>query len=165
MHSTLDLFTSYLKTLEGRSSHINASRILIPAGEAIAKLAGDVTPKDVVAVLRPIYARGSRAQADKTRMFMRAAFEWGMKAGNDYRVMDARDWGLMHNPASAIPRDTDSQRPGQRWLRPAEFAAMLRWARRSVNRDAIRCIMLTGQRVMEIQHMRCEQWDSAARVI
>lgn len=159
--TTLDLFQSYLQTLAGRSSMHSASRILIPAGEAISKPVADVTPQDIVAVLRPIYARGSRAQADKARMFMRAAFEWGMKAGNDYRVAESRDWGLTRNPAAAIPRDTESQRAGQRWLRPDEFMALLSWSRECQSRDVVRCIMLTGQRVLEIQHMRVDQWDGS----
>jgi len=165
MHTTLELFTGYLRTLEGRASLLTAKRILIPAGEEIAKPAASVTPQDIVAVLRPIYARGSRVQADKARMFMRAAFEWGLKAGNDYRVVDARDWGLARNPAAAIPRDTGSQRAGQRWLRADEFAALLRWARKCRTRDGIRCLLLTGQRVQEITHMRVEQWDAAERTI
>lgn len=129
--------------------------------------AADVTPAHIVAVIRPIYDRGADVSADKTRMWLNAAFQWGMKAEHNYRVTTARRWGIASNPVAAVPRDAESDRVGTRWLSVKEFSDLLHWATQSNarGRRVIALLALTGQRVHEITHLRADQWNSGDRLL
>lgn len=170
-----ELFNAYVESLRvaGKPSAKQAERVLELAGAVIgrARPAGAVRPADIVAVIRPIYERGARVQADKFRMYMGAAFRWAMRSAHDYRVEDARDWGVAVNPVDAVPRDAEAEGVGSRWLSRAEFFALLGWLRgkparsRTRVRAALLLMMLTGQRAREILSLRAGQWDSGERLL
>jgi integrase len=133
--------------------------------------AGEVTPADIVAVIRPVYARGAPVYADKYRSHMGTAFRWAMRAANDYRAADRVDWGVRSNPVDSIARDREAAgRTGKRWLRLAEYLDYLAHmddprAAWEPLRRAIQLVMLTGQRSEEILRLRPECWDSEARLL
>lgn len=164
-----DLVDGYLASLEGRPSAWQAAELLNKAAAVIGrgKQASEVTPPDVVAVLRPIYDRKAPVQADKIRTYLNAAFRWGMQAEHDYTVAVPRRWGLASNPVAAVPRDQGAERVGERWLTAKELAALLRWAMggSTKTRKAVALIAMTGQRVHEIIDLRAENWDSAERLL
>jgi integrase len=126
-----------------------------------------VTPADVAAAIRPVYERGARVQADKVRMYVGAAFRWGFQAAHDYRAAQPVDWGILSNPVEAVPRDTEAERVGSRFLSEAELVALLTWARlgRSRSRKAIALLALTGQRVREVVEIKSSQWDRSGRLL
>ena len=161
----------YLDSLRaaGKPSVAQASILLAKAGAVIGRdtLARDVTPADVVAVIRPVFERGARVQADKFRMYLGAAFRWAMQATHDYRVKDSVDWGVRANPVEAVPRDTEAEKVGERALTIAELVEVLQWARmgRGKAHKAVLLLALTGQRVREIVELRAEQWDSRERLL
>lgn len=169
-----ELFEAYLQSLrdDGKPSVAQAEKLLTAAAEKIGttKLAADVTPEDVVAVLKPVYLRGARVQADKYRMYIGRSFRWAMRATHDYRAAVPRDWGLRRNPVDAIARDTGADGVGNRWLSEAEYRQLLAdldgpGRRRTRVREAVALLMLTGQRVREILQLRASQWDSAQRLL
>jgi integrase len=169
-----DLFAGYLDSLRAdrKPSVKQAQRILDHAAAVIgtSKPARDVKPADVVAVIKPIFARGARVQADKHRMYIGAAFRWGMQATHDYRVEESRDWGITSNPVAAVPRDTEAERAGERWLSWDEYDRLLAWLTNQRNGrtpidKALLLTMLTGQRITEILKLQPRHWNSAERVL
>ena len=166
-----ELCDGYVGSLrdQGKNSAIQAERLFDEAAIRVNrnKLARDVTPADIVSVVKPVFDRGARVQADKMRMFLGAAYRWGIKAAHDYRVPVARGWGITTSPVDAVPRDNDAEGVGERWLQAEELAELLKWSMpsRLKTRKAIALIALTGQRVREITQLRAEQWDGKARLL
>lgn len=165
-----DLVDGYISSLEAAGKGTKQPKSMLgQAAEVIGRgtPAAEVTAAHIVAVLRPIYDRGATVAADKTRMWLNAAFRWGMRAEHDYKVTTARRWGIASNPAEAVPRDTESDRVGTRWLSVKEFVDLLDWATssRARSRRAIALLALTGQRVHEITHLRAEQWNRRDRML
>lgn len=166
-----DLCSGYVAHLRanGAKSVVMAKTMLEQASDVIGRKrpANAVTPSDIVAVLKPIYDRGAPVMADKMRVWLNAAFRWGMQAEHSYKVATPRKWGLTSNPVAAVPRDQSADRVGQRWLTAKELNDLLHWAMGSPakSRKAIALIALTGQRVHEITYLRPENWDSKARML
>lgn len=115
--------------------------------------AADVTPGDVVACIRPWFEAGKRRQADVARTAMQAAFNYGLRSANSYMSADRFDWGLKMNPAAAVEKDSGAVVARERNLSVKELAQL--W--HGLNgrgfypdtADAIRLVMLCGQRVRE----------------
>jgi integrase len=165
-----DLVDGYLARLAREGKGTKHPKGLLNHAAAVIgreRQAGDVTPADVVRVIKPIFDRGARVQADKMRVFLNAAFRWGMKAEHDYRVATPRRWGIASNPVEAVPRDAEADRAGDRWLEVKELVDLLHWAMASdaPSRRAIALLALTGQRVHEIIDLQAGQWDSGRRVL
>ena len=168
-----DLFNGYVAHLqaEEKASWPDVKQSLDKVAVLLGpqRLARDVTPDDVVGVLRPIYERGARAMADHVRGHVRAAYSWGMKSEHDYRRNTPRRFGLVTNPAATIP--TEPKVAGTRWLREDEFVRLYRWLEHPDTTvhppytRAIRVLMLTGQRVEEIAQLHRDQWDAKERII
>lgn len=164
----VDGYLNYLTT--GGKQTKQPTSVLKHAATVIGatKPAGDVTPDDIVRVIKPIYDRDARVMADAVRINLCAAFNWGMKAEHDYRVKNPRKWGIKSNPVMAVPRDSESKRVGTRWLNAKEYVDMLHWAMapgRAQGRTAVALIALTGQRVHEIIDLRPENWNSKERTL
>jgi len=165
-----ELLDAYVASLEGRASQRQARYILAEAGSIIgrSRLARDVTPRDIVSVIKPRFAADARAAAAKRRMYLSAAFRWAIRSAHDYRTANPRDWGLVTNPVDAVPVDKGATRAGERWLSVEEWLQVWRWAteqRPGGARTVVALLLLTGQRVTEISGLRAEQWDSAERIL
>ena len=133
------------------------------------RLARDITPEDVLGVLRPIYERGKPAMADHVRSYIRSAYSWAIKSEHDYRSTSPRRFKLVINPAAGIP--TEPKVVGTRWLDEDEFVRLYRWLEypdapvHPPYTRAVRILMLTGQRVEEIARLHVDQWDAKERII
>ncbi|HTE77764.1 MAG TPA: site-specific integrase [Xanthobacteraceae bacterium] len=168
-----DLFEAYVINLKeaGKSSWPEAEASLNKIANALGRnlLARDVTPDDVLSVIRPIYERGKRAMADHVRSYIRSAYSWGMKSEHDYRSTSPRRFKLVNNPAGGIP--TEPKVVGTRWLDEDEFVQLYRWLECPDTQvhppytRAVRILMLTGQRVEEIAGLHIDQWDADERII
>jgi integrase len=168
-----DLFEAYITSLKegGKSSWPDAEASLNKSADILGRtrLARDISPDDVLGVLRPIYERGARAMADHVRSYIRSAYSWGMKAERDYRSTSPRRFKLAHNPAEGIP--TEPKTVGTRWLNEDEFVQLFRWLEypdapvHPPYTRAVRIIMLTGQRVEEIARLHKDQWDRKEQII
>jgi integrase len=168
-----DLFEAYIENLKSfdKSSWPDVEAKLNKAAEVLGRnrLARDISPDDVLGVLRPIYERGRRSLADHMRSYIRAAYSWGIKAEHDYRSASPRRFKLVHNPADGIP--TEPKVTGTRWLNEKEFVRLYRWLEcpdtpvHPPYTRAVRILMLTGQRVEEIASLHKDQWDAQERII
>lgn len=155
------LLRAYVDSMQakGRTSWRQVERALLTgkhnAADALGRdrEAGSIEAADVSAYLARIYRRGSTVAADRTRAYLHAAFAWGMKSANDYRVETRRDWGVRMNPVAAVPRDTGASKPRDRALTPAEIAALWHgfagpgYAEETT--DAARLMLCCGQRARE----------------
>ena len=161
-----DLFEAYCDALEeaGKSSHKEARKGLAKIADVLGRnrLARDITPEEVLGVIRPIWDRGKKSMADHVRSYIRSAYSWGLKSELDYRSTSPRRFKLHSNPAADIP--TEPKTVGERWLREEEWVQMWRWLQ---NPDvpihpayprAIMLLMLTGQRVQEICTLHKDQY-------
>jgi integrase len=132
-------------------------------------LARDISPQDVLGVLRPIFERGKPAMADHMRSYIRSAYSWGLKSELDYRSTSPRRFKLVSNPAADIP--TEPKVAGTRWLNEDEFIQLYRWLEcpdapvHPPYTRAVCILMLTGQRVEEIAQLHVDQWDAQERII
>lgn len=165
-----DLLDAYLLTLAGRPAHKQAKSVFKRAASVIGRgrLARDITPGDIVAMVKPTHASGKIHMAEKQRMFMHAAFAWALHSTFDYRTESPRDWGLSHNPVSALPVDERAYNARDVWLDVDRFLRLLVWASRGrpgSARHAIAVIMLTGQRVSEVCRVATADWDSRERTL
>lgn len=168
-----DLFTAYCDSLEadGKMSHkvIRFQLDKVVAKLGANRLAREIEPDDVVNVLRPIFAKGTRSLADHVRAYIRSAYGWGLKMEHDYRSLAPRRFMLVSNPAAAIP--TEPRVRGQRWLREDEWKQLYDWLdnpTRTSHRSyfiALQVLMLTGQRVEEIARLRAENWSEEEGII
>jgi hypothetical protein len=124
-----DLFDAYVQSLKdaNKPSWVEAEYNLKKAAEVLGRdrLARDISPDEVLGVLRPIYERGARSLADHARSYIRSAYSWGMKSERDYRRASPRRFKLYRNPAEGIP--TEPKNVGTRWLDEKEFVRLYRW--------------------------------------
>ncbi|EJL24485.1 phage integrase family protein [Caulobacter sp. AP07] len=168
-----DLFDGYVAHLQA-SNKPSWEQTKKGLDRVVSKLgrhrpARDIEPQEVVAAIRPIYARGARSMADHVRGYIRSAFSWGLKSENDYRNSAPRRFGLIQNPAAGIP--TEPYVPGNRWLDEDEFLRLYRWLEcpdtpvHPPYTRAVRVLMLTGQRVEEIARLHVDQWDAKERIL
>ncbi len=168
-----DLFEAYVQSLKGdnKSSWSNIEYCLAKVADILGRntLARDISPDDVLGVLRPIYERGKRAMADHVRSYIRSAYAWGLKSELDYRSTSPRRFKLTNNPAADIP--TERKVVGTRWLDEDEFLQLYQWLEcpdtpvHPPYTRAVRILMLTGQRVEEIAALHIDQWDAEERII
>jgi integrase len=168
-----DLFDGYVQSLKavGKPSWSDVEQTLGKAANILGRnlLARDISPQDVLGVLRPIYERGKPAMADHMRSYIRSAYSWGLKSELDYRSTSPRRFKLTSNPAADIP--TEAKVPGTRWLDEEEFVQFYRWLEypdapvHPPYTRAVRILMLTGQRVEEIAQLHVDQWDAKDRII
>ena len=168
-----DLFEAYVKNLKdaGKSSWSEAEKGLNKIADVLGRkrLARDISPDDVLGVIRPIYDRGKPAMADHVRSYIRSAYSWGIKSEHDYRNASPRRFKLVNNPAAGIP--TEPKVVGTRWLDDNEYVTLYRWLEcpdtpvHPPYTRGVRILMLTGQRVEEIAKLHIDQWDANERII
>jgi len=168
-----DLFDAYTDALKdaGKPSWKEAKKGLAKIANTLggSRLARDISPEDVSAVIRPIYDRGARSMADHVRSYIRSAYSWGLKSEHDYRTTSPRRFRLASNPAADIP--TEPKKPGTRWLTEEEFVRLFSWLEcpdtpvHPPYLRAVQFLMLTGQRVQEIAKLHISQYDRKEKIL
>ena len=165
-----ELFAAYIQHLKDASwveAETGLNKVLDTLGRT--RPARDISPAEVLGVLRPIYERGARSMADHVRSYIRAAYSWGIKSEHDYRHAAPRRFQLIHNPAAGIP--TEPKVVGNHWLDEEEFVRLYQWLEfpdapvHPPYTRAVRILMLTGQRVDEVAALHVNQWDAKETII
>ena len=166
------LFDAYADRMDadGKVSAKEVRRCLGFAAQAIGagRMAADVEPSDVSAYLGKLYAQGTPVAADRVRAYLSAAFNFGLKAAHDYRQEQRQDWGIKMNPVSAVPKDTGASQPRDRALTRSEIGRLWhgfsddRFALETVS--AVRLLLCTGQRVLELLRAEAHEVDLEDRV-
>lgn len=127
------------------------------------KVAAEVEPADIAALLAKGMKRGARRTTDQQRTAMAAAFTWGMKSTNDYTIEHRVDWGLKYNPVSAVPRDQGANKTRERNLNAAEVRHVWHNAPDQTG-DVLRLVLATGQRVKECLTVEGRDVDLKAKL-
>ena len=155
---------------DGKTSAKEVRRCLGFACDAIGghRLAGEVDPSDISAYLGKLYANGTPVAADRVRAYLSAAFNFGMKSAHDYRQELRQAWGIKANPVQAVPKDTGASQPRDRALTATEIAVVwhgfsdARFAVETV--AAVRLLLCTGQRVLELLRVEAHEIDLVDKV-
>lgn len=167
------LFHGYVAHMRaaGRESAGEVERQLLLAKDNAAdalgrqRRAGDVEPGAVVDYLARFHRRGHAGAADKARSYIQSAFNWALRAANDYTVQDRQDWGVKANPVAVVARDKDATSQRERNLSAAELRALWHAATPGQNgftletAGAIRLLIGTGQRVQEVLRLDGAELD------
>lgn len=155
---------------DGKTSAKEVRRCLGFACDAIgaSRLAGEVDASDISAYLGKMYANGTPVAADRVRAYLSAAFNFGMKSAHDYRQELRQEWGIKVNPVQAVPKDTNASQARDRALTASEIARLWhgftddRFAMETV--AAVRLLLSTGQRVLELLRVEAHEVDLAGKV-
>lgn len=165
------LFQGYIQALRDKGSVTTDEyeRQLLTGGfNAVdelgrGKVAAEVEPADIAAVLSIGMRRGARRTTDQQRTAMAAAFTWGMKSTNDYTIENRIDWGLKYNPVSAVPRDQGANKTRERNLSADEVRHVWHNSPDQTG-DVLRLVLATGQRVKECLTVEGSDVDLKARL-
>lgn len=178
-HPTVErLFQAYVADMKakGRESAAEVERQLLQAKDNAAdalgrqRLAASVEPADVVDYLAKFHRRGRRGAADKARAYIQSAYNWALKAANDYTVQDRQQWGLRSNPVAVVGKDSEASTPRERNLSADELGVLWRAATPGQNgftletAAAIRLLIGTGQRVQEALRLDGAELDLPAKL-
>lgn len=163
------------RTLKRRKNRppAKARRLVAGAAQTIGetKQASEVTAADIRKHLASIHQRGAIVKARDARGYLHAAFAYGLQSANDYTSkVGLVDWGLVHNPVSAVPTDKsdEAHKVGQRHLAPSEVRTFWVWLSTDTESAvaAVPQLMIaTGQRVTEILRVSVASDDTAEDII
>lgn len=161
-----DLLEAYLSWMEkmGRRSvaQVRASLdiyVVKPFPTLLQRRASEITPSDIRDVIARMLDRGVTTHANRVRSYLHTAFAFGLKAEHDPREYLGRSvsFGLQLNPVSAIPRQSDFERVGERLLTVDEVRVL--WARAApvlgvcAGTLPLLCLASGGQRAGELSRL------------
>ena len=156
LEKLLDTYVEYLKT-QGRRSHVDAQGIfqkhVAEAWPAVAKApAVDLTPDQVLDMLRRLIESGKGRTANKLRSYLRAAYQCAL----DVRTLAAipvafKTFAVTFNPAAQTRRSPQFDRADKRPLSQAEMKAYWKLIvdRPGIESAALRLHLLTGGQRIE----------------
>ena len=125
--------------------------------------AKDVTSSDIRLVLAKMIQRGAIVQSNKVRSYLHAAFNHGLRHDNDPANMSTEVlFGISFNPVTAVPKQPNADKVGDRWLTWSETKDLLSGAYSEHFRQDVEiliklCFHLGGQRPLEVMSSR---WES-----
>lgn len=113
-----EMYADSMRTTGMRSWQVRAWAIEKDAMPIIQdKPANQVTALDIRQILYNIIKRGAEPQANRVRSYLSAMFAWGMRHDNDPRSLGSPVlFAITHNPVSAIPKNADAEKVGERVL-------------------------------------------------
>ena len=99
---------------------------LKPFPELAHTKAREITPEDIVAIIRRMMDQGITTTSNRLRSYLMAAFNYGMQADHNPRQMTehGKRFNIDFNPVAAIPRQADYERVRDRRLNNAEIRDM-----------------------------------------
>jgi integrase len=125
--------------------------------------ARDVKPAQIRDIIRAVYRRGAKIQANHTRTYLMAAYSFGIRFDNNVIYDTKTLFRLDFNPVRDIPVPARST-PGERNLSADEIHNL--WHKLDESglsmavRTVVKLLIATGgQRVEEVLHMRWNEID------
>lgn len=151
-------------------------RVLLKAKHNAADFMGkdrppsSITPDDVIKFVKKHFDEGNRGAADKARSYLSATFSWAISSANDYTVKERKDWGVKHNPAADVAKDSGASGTRNRALQANEIKIL--WdACQGGNvgfsegtEVLLRLIIACGQRVQESLRVEGKEIDLDKKV-
>ena len=171
LQKLLDAYVSHLKT-QGRRSHVDADQIfkrhVTEAWPVVAEApAVDLTPDQVLDMLRRLIEAGKGRTANKLRSYLRAAYQCGLDVRTTASIpVVFKAFGVVFNPAAQTRRSPQFDRADKRPFSKAELRAywLLLRDRPGGEAAALRLHLLTGGQRIE-QFLRLQWADVAADAV
>jgi len=169
------LFGVYVGTLRGRVSHDDARSIFrlhvsVPFPEIAAKPAAKVRAEELRDVLARLIEAGKGRTAAKLRAYVRAAFSMAMRASLDPTLPQALTaFDVEVNPADRLPSLAQFSKALDRALTLPELKSfwkrLLGWPDCAARDALVTCLLLGGQRPVQLLRTRAKDVDSSGRTI
>lgn len=168
------LLTLYIaqKKAEGRRSVSEIERTLYKDALPLlkGKLARDVTPQDIRAVLHALIARDAKVASNRLRSYLRSAFQFGIRYDHDPATMGKG--ALFHlemNPVDPVPNNRTAEKQGERVLTLEELRQV--WNRKPDDAFSLRyhylfrlILLFTGLRPGEVSRAKIAEVDFQQRL-
>lgn len=162
LQKLLDAYVVHLKT-QGRRSHVDAHQIfkshVTAAWPALAQApAVDLTPDQVLDMLRRLIEAGKGRTANKLRSYLRAAYQCALDVRTTASIpVVFKAFDVVFNPAAQTRRSPQFDRADKRPFSRAELCAYWQLLRNCPGREAavLRLHLLTGgQRIEQFVRLR-----------
>jgi integrase len=169
-----ELFAAYVASLRAKGKRVAdaAEGYLGHASKAIGsdRAASEIVAKDIVKHLASIHKRGAETHANTVRAYIGAAFNYGLKAANDFtEATSGEDWGLKTNPVAAIPVNRAAKRVGERFLNPVEVRTFWKWLEAyqedSLHASVALLRVCTGQRTEELLRITTKSYEKGKALL
>lgn len=169
----LDAYIAHLRA-QGRRSHVDADQIfrlhVIGAWPAVSQSpAVDLTPDQVLDMLRRLIEAGKGRTANKLRSYLRAAYQCALDVRTTASIPAVfKGFGIIFNPAAQTRRSPQFDRADKRPLSKAELRAywQLLKGRPGTKAAALRLHVLTGgQRIEQFVRLKWEHVGDDAMII
>lgn len=166
LRKLLDAYADHLAA-QGRRSHTDARSIfrahVLDAWPQIADApAADLTPDQVLDMLRRLIEAGKGRTANKLRAYLRAAYQCALDVRSSATIPVAfKEYDIVFNPAAQTRRSPQFDRADKRPLSADELRQYWRLIKERPGREAamLRLHLLTGgQRIQQLARLR---WDEA----
>jgi hypothetical protein len=164
LRSLLATYINHLKS-QGRRSWTDASQIFKAHvedawPEIAATPAAEVTPEQVLDMLRRLVEDGKGRTANKLRAYLRAAYQCAIDVRTTMSIpVTFKSFAVVFNPAAQTRRDPKYDRPDKRPLSADELRTYWRAikALEGIKGAALRLHLLTGgQRIQQLVRLRHE---------
>lgn len=162
LQKLLDAYVDYLKA-QGRRSHVDAKQIFArhvtePWPTIAEAPATELTPDQVLDMLRKLIEDGKGRTANKLRSYLRAAYQCAL----DVRTMAAipvvfKSFGVVFNPAAQTRRSAQFDRADKRPFPKADLVAYWKLLKDRPGKEAaaLRLHLLTGgQRIEQLVRLK-----------
>jgi integrase len=168
LQKLLDTYVEHLKTQE-RRSHADASGLfqlhVVEAWPKVAEApAVDLTPDQVLDMLRRLIEAGKGRTANKLRSYLRAAYQCALDVRTTASIPVAfKAFGIVFNPAGQTKRSPQFDRPDKRLLPSEELRIYWKLIEPApgIEGAALRLHLLTGgQRIEQLVRLR---WRDVAQ--
>jgi integrase len=162
LQKLLDAYVGHLKA-QGRRSHVDADQLfkrhVIEAWSAVAQApAVDLTPDQVLDMLRRLIEAGKGRTANKLRSYLRAAYQCALDVRTTASIPVAfKSFGVVFNPAAQTRRSPQFDRADKRPFSKTELQAYWKLiaARPGIEAAALRLHLLTGgQRIEQFVRLK-----------
>ena len=162
LQKLLDAYVAHLKT-QGRRSHVDANQIfkshVASAWPAVADApAVDLTPDQVLDMLRRLIETGKGRTANKLRSYLRAAYQCALDVRTTASIpVVFKAFGIVFNPAAQTRRSPQFDRADKRPFSKAQLRAYWKLIGEHTGCEAasLRLHLLTGgQRIEQFVRLR-----------
>ena len=162
LQKLLDAYVAHLKT-QGRRSHVDADQIfkrhVTEAWSVVAEApAVDLTPDQVLDMLRRLIEAGKGRTANKLRSYLRAAYQCALDVRTTASIpVVFKAFGVVFNPAAQTRRSPQFDRADKRPFSKADLQAYWKLIadRPGVEAAALRLHLLTGgQRIEQFVRLK-----------
>lgn len=174
LRDLLDAYVAALKTASKPSApeveRALQRHVLTAFPALVRRKASDITPQDIVEILRRMIAARLTRKTNMVRSYLLAAFNRAMRSDLDPRraAQHRSVFRLTINPVRDVPRQADFDRVGDRVL--TDFELRVYVDALSARRDPIAAalhiaLLLGGQRLVQLLRITWEDYDTDARTL